>query len=137
MRSTTCSFIPSMVVALALVASALTWPTAAEAEPTPVDKENARAFWSQGVKRRDQKDLLGALSFFWAAHAIMSIPTTGLEVAKAEEALGLRVEARDTALQVAKTPAAGPEDERARDEARALCARLGGRPRSSRRARSH
>jgi hypothetical protein len=116
-----------MLVAVVLATSILAWPDAARAEPTTVDKENARAFWLEGVKRREQKDLQGSLRSFRAAHAIMGLLATGLEVAKAEEALGLLVEARDTALKVAKMPISGPEDERARDEAHKLFEQLGSR----------
>ena len=72
----------------------------------------------------------GALKAFTAADAIMHVPTTGLEVARSQVALGLLVEARDTALQVARAPATAKEPapfKSARDAAAALSEELEGR----------
>ena len=73
----------------------------ARAEPSASDKETARGLMATGRADRSNHDLAGALKAFTGADAIMHVPTTGLEVAKAQIDLGLLVEARDTALRVA------------------------------------
>ncbi|MGH7327355.1 MAG: hypothetical protein ACREJX_03290, partial [Polyangiaceae bacterium] len=73
------------------------------AGPTAADKDTARALMSQGNDLRAKGDLKGALQSFLAADAIMHVPSTGVEVAKTEAALGELVEARDAALAVART----------------------------------
>lgn len=76
----------------------------ARAEPSASDKETARSLMVQGQAQRDKNDLKGALQSFLAADAIMHVPTTGLEVARSENALAMLVEARDMAIQVAHIP---------------------------------
>ncbi len=51
---------------------------------------------------QDRKDLKGALQRFQQADDIMHVPTTGLEVARVQVALGQLVEARDTLARVAR-----------------------------------
>lgn len=94
---------PRAVGAL-IVFAALSSSAGALAEPSPADKETARALMSTGRQDRTKGDLKGALKAFAAADAIMGVPTTGLEVARSQVALGLLVEARDTALQVTRLP---------------------------------
>jgi hypothetical protein len=74
------------------------------AGPTAADKDTARALMAQGADLRDKNDLKGALQSFQAADAIMHVPSTSLEVAKTEAALGQLVEARDAALNAARYP---------------------------------
>ena len=81
----------------------------ASAEPSAADKETARALMATGRQDRASGDLQGALKAFMAADALMRVPTTGLEVARSQVALGLLVEARDTALQVTRLPVAAHE----------------------------
>jgi hypothetical protein len=57
---------------------------------------------AEGRADRDNGDLQGALRAFAGADAIMHVPTTGLEVARTEAALGLLVEAWGTALRVSR-----------------------------------
>jgi hypothetical protein len=78
--------------------------TADPTAPTAADKDTARGLMSEGRADRDRGDLKGALAAFLGADAIMHVPTTGLEVARTQAALGLLVEARDTALRVAHLP---------------------------------
>jgi hypothetical protein len=76
-----------------------------------------------GHARRDVDDHKGALAQFQGADAIMHVPTTGLEVAREQAALGLLVEARDTVQRILRTPPAGSEPEAfviARSSAQAL-----------------
>ena len=74
------------------------------AEPTANEKETARALMAEGRSLREQKDELGALKRFQTADAIMHVPTTGLEVARSQMALGQLVEARDTLHRIMQTP---------------------------------
>ena len=76
----------------------------AGADPSAADKETARSLLNAGDARRRAGNLAGALEAYRAADAIMGVPTTGIEVAKTEERLGMLVEARDIALRVARTP---------------------------------
>lgn len=92
------------VSALAFFLVATSFSAAAiAASPSAADKDTARALMSQGNDLRAKGDLKGALQSFQAADAIMHVPSTGIEVAKTEAALGELVEARDTALAVART----------------------------------
>jgi hypothetical protein len=70
--------------------------TTARADPTAADRETARSLMQQGRELRQGGDLREALKRFKAADDIMHVPTTGLEVARAQIALGQLVEARDT-----------------------------------------
>jgi hypothetical protein len=56
---------------------------------------------SEGKNKLAAKDYPGALEKLKPAHEIMRVPTTGVDLAKAQEGLGLLVEARSTALEVA------------------------------------
>lgn len=92
-------------------------------EPSAADKETARGLMAEGRADRDKNDLKGALKAFAGADAIMHVPTTGLELARAQAAVGQLVEARDTALRVMRTPASPGEPapfKAARDAASAL-----------------
>jgi hypothetical protein len=95
----------------------------ARGEPSAADKETARSLLNEGDRKRDAKDLRGALGAYLAADAIMGVPTTAIEVAKTEERLGLLVEARDTALRIARLPVV-PTEPRAFQLARAAAERL-------------
>jgi hypothetical protein len=88
----------TQLLALAAASSAFA------AGPTAADKDTARALMAQGADLRDKNDLKGALQSFQAADAIMHVPSTSLEVAKTEAALGQLVEARDAALTAARYP---------------------------------
>ena len=90
----------------------------AYADPSPAEKETARSLMSEGRARRDRHDAKGALESFQAADAIMHVPTTGFEVARAQVALGQLVEARDTLRRVTHI-AAKNDDPRPFAEARA------------------
>jgi hypothetical protein len=104
-------------------------PTAAgpQSEPSAADRETARALLLDGRAKLQAKDFQGAFRSFKAAHAIMGVPTTGLDLAKAEEALGQLVEARVTALDVTRLPVRPNEPEaftNARAEAAAFAEKL-------------
>lgn len=79
-------------------------PLRAGAEPTPQEKETARALMDRGDESFERKRYAAALEAYAGAHAIMRVPTTALEVAKAHEALGNLVEARDALLEAMRFP---------------------------------
>jgi hypothetical protein len=110
-----------------LVAASLAFASFASAAPSAADKETARGLMAQGRAAREKGDLQAALKAFEAADAIMHVPTTGLELARSQEAAGLLVEARDTALRVMRSPEEPGEPapfKRARQEAAALSSEL-------------
>lgn len=92
------------MVAIFWLASVLLVPAAAFGEPTAADKETARAQLATGDRAVREKDFASALRAYTAADDIMHVPTTGIEVAKALNALGKLVEARDKYLQVSRIP---------------------------------
>jgi hypothetical protein len=73
-------------------------------EPSAADRETARSLLIEGRKKFDRQEFEGALKDFEAAHGIMKVPTTGLDLARAQEAMGLLIEARTTALEVTLMP---------------------------------
>lgn len=100
------------------------------AEPTAADKETARALLLDGRAKMAAKDYEGALKSLKAAHAIMNVPTTGLDLARALSGLNQLIEARELALQVARMPAKQGESTAfadARKEAETFAAELGPR----------
>lgn len=76
----------------------------AGAEPSPADRETARDLMKEGDKKFAAKDPAGAMRAYEEAHKLVNVPTTGRELARAQEALGLFVEARDTCSLVTKMP---------------------------------
>jgi hypothetical protein len=95
----------------------------AAAEPSAEERKAARALVIEGRAKLAAHDNEGARKAFAAAHAIMGVPTTGLDLAKAQEALGLLIEARGTALEVVRMPVSVTEPE-AFTNARPLAAEL-------------
>jgi hypothetical protein len=109
----------SAVTAAIVFGSALAY-----AEPSAAEKETARGLMTQGRAQRSSGDVKGALKSFQAADSIMHVPTTGYELAKTQEAAGLLVEARDTALRVARMPVQ-PDEAAPFAEARTNAQQLG------------
>lgn len=101
---------------------------AAPAGPVTVqDRDNARNLLFEGRKKMAAGQYAEALKLFRAAHAIMNVPTTGLDLARAQEALHQLVEARETALAVTKIPVTPGEAKvfaRARSDAATLAEAL-------------
>jgi hypothetical protein len=79
--------------------------------PTAAEKETARGMMDAGHAQRDAGHHEAALAQFQGADAIMHVPTTGIEVAREQMALGHLVEARDAVQAVLRTPAADHEPE--------------------------
>jgi hypothetical protein len=92
------------MLAPGVLAFVLAFAGQALAEPTEADKETARGLMAEGRANRDKGDLAGALKAFAGADAIMHVPTTGLELARTQAAMGNLVEARETALCVTRIP---------------------------------
>ncbi len=110
-------------LAATVLAVLLTCPRPAAAEPSADDRNAARALVIDGRAKLAAHDNEGARKAFAAAHAIMGVPTTGLDLAKAQKALGLLIEARATALDVVRMPVLASEPE-AFTNARPLAAEL-------------
>lgn len=113
-----------------LLVASLAFSGVALADPTAADKETARGLMNEGRAARDKGDLKAAVKAFSAADALMHVPTTGLELARAQAAVGQLVEARDTALRVTRIPEKTGEPapfKNARDGAAALNDELEGR----------
>jgi hypothetical protein len=113
-----------------LVASSLALAAAPAAAQSPEDRESARRLFEEGKTRRDHGDAAGALESFRAADALMNVPTTKLAVARAYQALGKLVEARDAAMAVAQIPSPPTEPTPfidARTAAAQLATQLAGR----------
>ncbi len=66
------------------------------------DRETARSLMKQGDAAFEAADYRAALKAYETAHGIMQVPSTGIALAKAQEKLGLLVEARNTALAVSR-----------------------------------
>lgn len=117
-------------IALALAMASSSVASNGLADPSASEKETARALMDQGDKAFDAKDYAAALKAYKAGDAIVGLTTTGIWVAKAEVALGQLVEARDTALTVARIPKKPNESAArgaARKEAEALAEALAAR----------
>lgn len=73
-------------------------------DASPQDRERARGLMDQGDELMAARDFRGALEAYQAAHEIVRVPTTGLEVGRAQRNLGLLLEARDSWIQVTRYP---------------------------------
>jgi len=101
--------------------------TAFAGEPSAADRETARGLLTDGDKLYKSGEHVGALKAYRAAHAIMGVPTTGLEVAKVLEMRGQLLEARDMLLEIQrypKKPNEPPPFTRARSYSRTKAAEL-------------
>jgi len=94
----------SHVLGALLVGALVTVAPRAWADPSLSDRETARSLMDDGDAKRDKSDFRAALKSYEAADAIMHVPTTGLEVARAQAQLGLLLEARETLARVMRLP---------------------------------
>jgi hypothetical protein len=101
-RSLRWRLLASMVLASI---AAMTAASPARAEPSLSDRETARSLMDDGDAKRDKGDITAALKSYEAADAIMHVPTTALEVARAQVGLGLLLEARETLARMLRLPA--------------------------------
>jgi hypothetical protein len=96
------------LVAIGALLAALVGAREATAQ-TPSERVTARQLMDDGDRYAEQKQFAEALRVYVAAHTIMHVPSTGIEVARTYAALGRLVEARETALKVTKMPVEGNE----------------------------
>jgi hypothetical protein len=100
------------------------------AEPSAQERETARRLMDDGDAKTSEKDYAHATEAYQKAHAIMHVPSTGLELARSYERQGRLVEARDLALDVLRMPKVPREPEafqRARVDATKLADTLASR----------
>jgi hypothetical protein len=71
-------------------------------EPSAEDKETARTLFRDGDEKFRAGDYAGALKAFEAAHELVGLPTTGLEVGRTLMMMGRLLEAREMFLKVAR-----------------------------------
>lgn len=76
----------------------------AYAAPSAAERDTARSLMDEGDRMCANGKLRDALERYRAAHAIMHVPTTGIELARMQAQLGLLVEARATAMEVVNLP---------------------------------
>lgn len=108
-----------------MVAASASSPAAAA--PTAAERERARTLMDEGDRLVEQQKYDQALTSFQAAHGIMHVPTTGIEVAHTLTNLGRLIEAREVALEVTRLPVAASEPKlfaEARKDAQELADRL-------------
>ncbi len=94
---------------------------------TKAEVEMARGLMDEGDAQAEKGDFRGALRSYRAAHTIMNVPTTGIDVARMEAKLGKLVEARKIALEIVAMPVKPREPKpfvEARDEAQRLADEL-------------
>jgi hypothetical protein len=102
-------------------------PGLAQAEPDEGAKLVARELMAKGRAQREAKDFSGALESFSKAHAIMHVPTTLVEAARARADAGLLLEALALLHELSVLPQAPDEPapfSRARVDGAALGAGL-------------
>jgi hypothetical protein len=87
------------------------------------DAETARTLMDEADRLRDAGDLWAALERYHAADEIMHVPSTGIELAKAQAALLQLVEARATALSTVHLPEQ-PNESKVFRESRAEAVKL-------------
>jgi hypothetical protein len=114
-------------------AEAQTAPASAPArkEPSAADRETARQLVAQGNERFLTGDYRGALEAYAVADQLVGVPTTALLVGRAQERLGLLLEARDSLLRSTRhaavpgePPAFASAREDAAAESQAIAARI-------------
>lgn len=88
----------------ALLGATLLAAAPAHAEPSLSDRETARGLMDEGDAKRAAGDVQAALTSYEAADALMHVPTTGYEVARAQAQLGLLLEARETLARLRRLP---------------------------------
>ncbi len=102
------------------------------AQPAPIaaskeDRKRANDLMDEGDEDVKKGDLAAALDLYQKAHAIMHVPSTGIEVARTLDKMGKLMEALAAAREVVAIPVAPNEPEpftEARNDAKALVAAL-------------
>lgn len=103
------------LLALALALPRVAAGQSAEAGSAPavsaVQRETARTWVLEGRRLFAAQDYAAALERYAAAYQLVRVPTVGIEVARAQEALGQWVEANATAVEVINLPRGEAEPE--------------------------
>ena len=97
--------------------------TPVSAAPSKAEKEAAHKFMDEGMAALKNSEPQKALESFLKAHELMHVPTTGVAIARAHLAAGHLVEAREAAVDVARTakePGEPAVFEKARKQAREI-----------------
>lgn len=96
----------SLLLAMSLAATpvALTAHNARAAEVSASARANARRLVGEGDKLYAKQNYVQALERYAEAYRLMHVPTVGVEVVKAQEALGKILEAAQTAEEVSSLP---------------------------------
>src|SRR5690349_18618117 len=90
----------------------------------PAVRESARRLVQEGDAFSARQDHAAALERYQRAYRLMHVPTVGIEVMKAQQALGKLVAANATALEVAALPRQ-PGEPAVFDQARLQAAQTG------------
>ncbi|AKT38158.1 PEGA domain-containing protein [Chondromyces crocatus] len=118
-----CGHLSFSLVLLLAGATAATSRDALAGEPSVEARARARALLLDGRTRLAAGDAQVAVRYFRAAHALMGVPTTGLDLSRGLAALGDLVEAHRMALGVARSSGA-PGEAAAFGKARVAAAAL-------------
>lgn len=102
----------ALCLAVLVPASAAAQQQQAPHQPTAQELETARSLYKEGKELRAAGDLSGAIEKLRAAHALGNTPVTGIELARALEAGGRLIDAREVALSIAHIPVAGDETQK-------------------------
>jgi hypothetical protein len=96
----------SLLLAWSLAAASVSLPPrrAAAAEASASERATARRLVGEGDQLYAQRDYAQALERYAEAYRLMHVPTVGVEVVKAQEALGQILEAAQTAREVSALP---------------------------------
>src|SRR5688572_25016737 len=71
-----------------------------QAQPSGTERETARALVGEGDRLFAAKDYANALARYSSAYRLVRAPTVGIEVAKAQAALGRLIEANTTLIDI-------------------------------------
>lgn len=96
----------------------------AHAAPSAAERDTARSLMDEGDRMLASGKLRDAMERYRAAHAIMHVPTTGIDLARVQARLGLLVEARATAMEVVNLPQAEADGPAVFQEARSAAVGL-------------
>lgn len=118
---------PSAAVSAAPTSSASATPSASASasaqEPSKEDRKRANELMDEADEDVKKGELAGALDLYTKAHAIMHVPSTGIEVARTLEKMNKLLEALAAAREVAAMPVVPGEPEpftEAREDAKKL-----------------
>jgi len=127
MRTRTVALVLWLGPGLGALATPVRAQPAPPAAPSQEDRDRANTLMDEGDEKTEKGDLAAALDAYQKAHAIMRVPTTGIEIARTLDKLGKLTAALAAAREVATSPPAPNEPApfaSAREQARALATAL-------------